>query len=174
MRETQHLPSDGLPRAGDPAAAERGLARWSRLPDPLAGVDPARLPFEPEPLLAAVFGNSPFLGEALLAEPDILRALLQDGPDATFAAVMAGVAAEPEARRARVMALLRRSRRRLALLTALADIAGLWSLEQVTGGAHPLRRPRGRARAARSRCARPPSAARSRRRAGPQPAPAAS
>ena len=31
------------------------------------------------------------------------------------------------------MALLRRSKRRLALLTALADIAGLWPLEQVTG-----------------------------------------
>ena len=66
-----------MPRIGDPAAAERGLVRWSRLPDPLAGLPPRAGGIDAERLLAAVFGNSPYLSEALLAEPDILGALLQ-------------------------------------------------------------------------------------------------
>jgi glutamate-ammonia-ligase adenylyltransferase len=121
-----------LPRIGDVAAAERGLARWVRLPDPLAGLPPLADGVDPERLLAAVFGNSPYLSEALLAEPDLLSALLRDGPDATLEAVLEELRLEPGVRRARLMALLRQSKRRLALLTALADIAGLWPLERVT------------------------------------------
>jgi glutamate-ammonia-ligase adenylyltransferase len=122
----------GLPRVGDPAAAERGLARWSRLAEPLRGVDPGTSPVDPACLLAAVFGNSPFLSEVLLAEPEVLRSLLIAGPDATLERLLAEVASAPVERRARLMTMLRQSRRRLALLTGLADLAGLWPLERVT------------------------------------------
>jgi glutamate-ammonia-ligase adenylyltransferase len=121
-----------MPRVGDAAAAERGLARWSRLPDPLDGLPAAALGIDVERLLAAVFGNSPYLSAGLLAEPAVLRALLRDGPDAVGRSVLEELQAEPGVRRARMMALLRQSKRRLALLTALADIAGLWPLERVT------------------------------------------
>ncbi len=131
MAQSQSRP-DKLPRAGDPAAAERGFARWARLAEPLRGVDPAASPVAPERLLEAVFGNSPYLGEALLAEPEVLRALLTCGPDAAFERLMAEVGAAPGDRRARLMASLRHSKRRLALLVALADLAGLWPLERVT------------------------------------------
>jgi [glutamine synthetase] adenylyltransferase / [glutamine synthetase]-adenylyl-L-tyrosine phosphorylase len=131
MTRSQSTP-DILPRVGDPAAAERGLARWSRLAEPLRGVDPRTSPVDPERLLAAVFGNSPFLSEALLAEPEILRSLLTLGPDATFAGLIEPLGAEIGERRARLMAILRQSRRRLALLTGLADLAGVWPLERVT------------------------------------------
>ncbi|MDF2781686.1 MAG: Glutamine synthetase adenylyltransferase [Geminicoccaceae bacterium] len=122
-----------LPRVGDREAAERGLARWSRLPDVLSGIAPARAPVDPDRLLEAVFGNSSHLSEALLAEPGILRGFLHDGPDAVLASLTEQLRFEASDRRARVMAGLRAAKRRLALLTALADIAGIWSLEQVTG-----------------------------------------
>ena len=124
---------DNLPRIGDPAAAERGLARWSRLRDPLGGVVPSRHAVDADRLLGIIFGNSPHLSEALLADPDILRSLLVEGPDATFERLIERLRAEPCDRRSKVMATLRQDKRRLALLSALADIAGWWSLEQVTG-----------------------------------------
>ena len=80
-----------------------------------------------------MFGNSSYLSEALLAEPGILRSFLRDGPDAVLAGLTEQLRFAASDRRARVMAGLRIAKRRLALLTALADIAGIWSLEQVTG-----------------------------------------
>ena len=121
--------TDRLPRVGDPVAAERGLARWSRLPDSLAETD---RDLDAERLLASIFGNSPYLSELLLSEPAVLSSVLADGPDVALAALLAEHGAEPPGNRTKVMANLRRSKRRLALLTALADIAGLWQLERIT------------------------------------------
>ncbi|HEX5794382.1 MAG TPA: hypothetical protein VFY19_00970, partial [Geminicoccaceae bacterium] len=50
-----------LPRIGDREAAERGLARWSRLPDALSGIAPELAPVDPGRLLEVVFGNSSYL-----------------------------------------------------------------------------------------------------------------
>ncbi|HET6520967.1 MAG TPA: glutamine-synthetase adenylyltransferase, partial [Geminicoccaceae bacterium] len=132
------LEAAALPGAGDAAAAERGLRRWphavSGLPADLADVA-AAAGTRPggRRLLEAVFGNSPFLTEALLAEPDVLAGLLRDGPDATAGRLLAEPGESPLGQRTRVMAALRRTRRRVALLVALADLAGLWPLERVTG-----------------------------------------
>jgi glutamate-ammonia-ligase adenylyltransferase len=120
---------DQLPRVGDPAAAERGFSRWLRLDDPLADLAPG---IDSHRLLESVFGNSPYLSESVIAEPAILKGLLGDGPDATLDGLLAGLTAEPPGNRAKVMADLRRARRRVALLVALADISGLWALERVT------------------------------------------
>jgi glutamate-ammonia-ligase adenylyltransferase len=114
-----------LPRVGDPAAAERALARWARLVEPARDLDAA-------PLLSAVFGNSPYLSELLLSEPAVLSDMLAQGPDATLERLLAEHASDPAGNRNKVMAQLRRTKRRVALLTALADIAGLWSLERAT------------------------------------------
>jgi glutamate-ammonia-ligase adenylyltransferase len=121
--------TDRLPRVGDSAAAERGLARWSRLPDAVACGSKA---IDLEPLLAGIFGNSPYLSELLLAEPTVLRRMLEVGPDAALDLLLADHLAAPSGNRARLMADLRRTKRRLALLTALADIIGLWTLERTT------------------------------------------
>lgn len=87
-------------------------------------------------LLAAVFGNSPYLSQSLLREAAFLRRLVTDGADPTFAGLLAQVTAEGDALpdMAGVMRCLRHAKRRAALLIALADIAGVWSLAQVTGG----------------------------------------
>jgi glutamate-ammonia-ligase adenylyltransferase len=123
---------DAPPRVGDPAAAERGLVRWKRLPDPLTGAGPSVNGIDPDRLLPAIFGNSPYLTECLLAEPGVLRSLVYGGPDATLEQLLRADR-QDGAGRSQVMAALRQARRRLALLVALADLAGLWSLEQVTG-----------------------------------------
>ena len=51
--------ADELPRIGDPAAAERGLARWSRLPDPLAGFAAAGRRLEPSACLLRCSATAP-------------------------------------------------------------------------------------------------------------------
>ena len=121
--------TDRLPRVGDPTAAERGLTRWSRLPGTLTETD---RDFDSQHLLKAIFGNSPYLSELLLSEPAVLTSLLAEGPDVALEALLAEHAAEAPGNRIKLMANLRRTKRRLALLTALADITGLWPLERTT------------------------------------------
>jgi glutamate-ammonia-ligase adenylyltransferase len=120
----------------DPAAAERALARLERLAgttsDPSLAAFLRDLPQGPlRPLLTCVFGGSPFLTDCALAEPDLLRGFAEAGPDATLARLDVEAAAVDRGDRVRLMAGLRRSRRRLALLAALADLAGAWPLERV-------------------------------------------
>ena len=128
-----------LPRAADELAASVGFARWREAAD---DGDPALAAFMRDlaadeggrKLLAALFGNSPFLTQCCLAEPGFVRRLVEEGPDAAFAAVMAALA---PARIATLdtdhaMAELRIARRRAALLIAVADIAALWPLDEVT------------------------------------------
>lgn len=103
--------------------------RWvERLRD-LGGPGVAPLP---DALLAALFGNSPYLSEIALSEPAFLADLWRDGPDAAVGREMerlAALPAEPEP----LARELRRAKRRIALSIAVADIAGLWPLAQVTG-----------------------------------------
>jgi glutamate-ammonia-ligase adenylyltransferase len=85
----------------------------------------------PEALLAALFGNSPYLSEIALSEPDFLADLWREGPDATVGRETERLAALP-AQAEPLAVALRRAKRRMALSVAVADIAGLWPLAQVT------------------------------------------
>jgi glutamate-ammonia-ligase adenylyltransferase len=123
-----------LPRIGDPAAAERGLARWARLGQaPDGGHAREGSAIDLERALAVIFGNSPYLGESALAEPDLVRAVLAGGPDRAIEGLIEQTGDTPLGARQRFMAALRRHKRRVALAVALADILDLWSLEQITG-----------------------------------------
>ena len=82
-------------------------------------------------LLAAIFGNSPFLSRTLLQELDFFAALLAGAPDAVFEGVLSE-ALEPAGDDNSLMVRLRRAKAHAALLIAIVDIAGLWPLEQVT------------------------------------------
>ena len=122
------------PRVLDEAARERGRKRWDALRATRAGEVVAVVEQEPawSALLDGVFSGSPFLTEALTAEPDLLHDLLRHGPDRTWEALEAETAAVDTADRTRLMAGLRRIRRRVALLVGLADLGGTWPLERVT------------------------------------------
>lgn len=120
-----------FPPPGDLAAAERLLRRWSdRAGPPAPGL--ARL-------LACLGGNAPYLADLALREPATIAAIERDGLQQTSRATIAAVQAlSPLTERRSVAAGLRRAKRQLALVTAIADLADAWSLEQVTGALSDL------------------------------------
>lgn len=85
-------------------------------------------------LLAALLGNSPFLGRCLLAETAVFFQLLTQDVDSVFNNVVTGITPKALENHDEValMTALRQARRQVALIVATADIAGFWSLERVT------------------------------------------
>ncbi|MCP5411483.1 MAG: bifunctional [glutamine synthetase] adenylyltransferase/[glutamine synthetase]-adenylyl-L-tyrosine phosphorylase [Alphaproteobacteria bacterium] len=87
-----------------------------------------------DPLLAAVFGNSPFLGRLAVREHGALAEYLAAGPLTVLnAAILLAHSAARADDEAQAMRLLRTARRRAALAIATADIGGVWDVAQVTG-----------------------------------------
>jgi glutamate-ammonia-ligase adenylyltransferase len=86
-------------------------------------------------LLDAVFGNSPFLANALVREPALVADLAQRGPDEAWVDLLTVTSAtlSTENDGQTLAAGLRRAKRQAALLIALADLAQVWDLERVTG-----------------------------------------
>ncbi|MEM8843377.1 MAG: glutamine-synthetase adenylyltransferase, partial [Pseudomonadota bacterium] len=80
-------------------------------------------------LIAGTAGSSPYLKGLIDREKEWLPAALQD-PDQALADVMKNAEALPVDQ---LKPGLRQAKRRLALLTALADLSGAWPLEKVTG-----------------------------------------
>lgn len=129
-----------LPGAADEAAVERGLERWRRCAQ--AGEDRALAAFvralptlrEGRALLAALFGNSPFLTHCLLSDPGFFQRLAEEGLDRGFeeAAAYLGRNGGAEVERGELMARLRIARRRVALAVGLADVADAWPLQRIT------------------------------------------
>jgi glutamate-ammonia-ligase adenylyltransferase len=129
-----------LPKPAEPARAAIGFERWAEraaAEAPPVRAAAERLAADPvtRRLLECIFGNSPFLTECLLAELDYSCKLCGGDIEDCHNAVMASLAAPDAAAgsTADIMARLRVAKRRLALASAIADIAGYWPLEQVTG-----------------------------------------
>ena len=81
-----------------------------------------------------VFRHSPFLSHCALRDLAFLRDILEQGPDTCFTRLVARMKDELAQVRDRdvLMRELRITRRRVALLTGVADIAGHWPLDKVT------------------------------------------
>ncbi|MBL8659002.1 MAG: bifunctional [glutamine synthetase] adenylyltransferase/[glutamine synthetase]-adenylyl-L-tyrosine phosphorylase [Rhodospirillales bacterium] len=128
-----------LPLPADPERAGVGLERWLTAAA-AAGpqlVERARAQAGERAvrrLLDALFGNSPYLTFLCEREPGLLAALIGDGPDPAMAAIWRniGETKKAAARGEDPSRALRIAKRRVALVTAVADIAGVWSLAQVT------------------------------------------
>jgi [glutamine synthetase] adenylyltransferase / [glutamine synthetase]-adenylyl-L-tyrosine phosphorylase len=75
--------------------------------------------------LTRASANSSFLAGLIEAYPDLVALLEKDDPDAALAAAMAANADNPAA-------TLRNRRQGVALVTAIADLAGIWDLTKVT------------------------------------------
>jgi glutamate-ammonia-ligase adenylyltransferase len=138
---TSVLDAHGLPLPADEAAVCIGRTRWLEAADDTTDANLAAFMRDlahaevGERLLAAIFGNSPFLTQCCLQEPAFLRRLVNEGPDGIFAELIDGLNhhLDPAADRVATMTALRLARRRTALLIALSDMEGHWSLPQVTG-----------------------------------------
>ena len=80
-------------------------------------------------LVEGIAGTSPYLAGLIKREADWLTQAIDD-PDAALAQVFQDMRAlAPD----QIKPGLRQGKRRLALLTAVADVAGAWPLEKVTG-----------------------------------------
>ena len=107
-----------VPRAHDADAARTARAAFADLPPALRD------------LLAATAGCSPYLQALMLRQADWLRQALTRPPESVLADLLDGITPQPtEALAVR----LRQTKGRVALLTALADLGGVWPLETVTG-----------------------------------------
>ncbi|WP_439817410.1 bifunctional [glutamine synthetase] adenylyltransferase/[glutamine synthetase]-adenylyl-L-tyrosine phosphorylase [Zavarzinia sp. CC-PAN008] len=120
------------PAAFDAAAAARGHVDFA---EALARVGSAANPADSamgRALLDGAFGCSPYLTQLCRLEPLIPGAVLERGADAVVAEAIAlaasGAAAGSEAD---LMRTLRLAKRRMALAVGLADIGGLWTMDQV-------------------------------------------
>ena len=87
-----------------------------------------------ESLLAAVADHSPFLWRLAASDHARLRDMLESDPTHAIVSALDRLAAECRSAtdQAEVMTRLRRARQFTALYIALADLGGVWGLEQVT------------------------------------------
>ena len=81
-------------------------------------------------LIAGTAGCSPYLAGLLEHEAGWISEALAGAPEAALEDELAAIKAFPDDELA---GGLRRAKRRIALLSALADIGGVWTLEEVTG-----------------------------------------
>lgn len=139
MRFTLSPDLEKHPRPADPERLARGIERFREAAD--RSDDTAIVRFARDALddpatrtvIEAALGNSPFLSQCIVRDIGFVATLFQAGPDQAFEATLAELAAaESLADSAAVGAALRKAKRQVALLTALADIAGYWPLETVT------------------------------------------
>jgi glutamate-ammonia-ligase adenylyltransferase len=86
------------------------------------------------PALEPVAGASSYLGGLMRRDPEGLGELLAAEPDAALAALLkAAEAIEASGEGDPARSALRKAKNRLALLTALCDLGGVWDLDRVTG-----------------------------------------
>jgi len=132
-----------LPVVADAEAAARGIADFDErceadrenAPDEIAAAQTFAATQAGKALLEAVFSGSPFLTQSLMREPAWLGRLAREGADHLATGIIAETRGATSALsdEAQIMRALRIAKRRLALTAALADIAGQWTLYQVTG-----------------------------------------
>ncbi len=126
-----------LPKPADREHLQIGLAHWleaaGATSDPGLGAFMKNITEKPGggALLAAIFGNSPWLTRCMLAEPAFFRTICDDGVDSAFAATLASL--DDLGPGEDIMRRLRIARRQAALVIATADISGAWNLAEVTG-----------------------------------------
>ena len=118
------------PSPADPAAAGRLIERFTEL-----GAEHAAFAATQggSALLAAIGGGSPFLSDLAIREHATVLGVSAHGPDAMLADAMQALAdVAPTAARTQVTTAMRRAKRVVALITALADLGSLWPLSRVT------------------------------------------
>src|SRR5512140_1281765 len=85
------------------------------------------------PALAPVFSASSYLASLARRDPAGLDALLADDPQGRLEDILVRTAAAADLSTEAATVRLRELKAELHLLTALADLGGVWDLDQVTG-----------------------------------------
>jgi len=125
-----------LPLPYDQAAAERLLERFAE-----RGAAAAAAAASPAgaALLAALGGHSGYLADLAVREAPTLLRCLAEGPDVALTLAYEPLQrCDPMAPRDAIAALLRQAKRQVALVTAIADLSGVWSLDRITGALSEL------------------------------------
>ena len=142
MKLLSHLSPDGegLPEPADERRLALGFGAWQEALAPAQG-DPAldaarRWSTTPrgKRLLRSIFGNSPFLSDAAVKEWAFLTRLVEEGADPLFVEIADAIElpADLGEDTAALMRRLRVAKRRVALVAAVAELVGAWSLDQQT------------------------------------------
>ncbi len=126
------------PRPADAAAAALAFQRWEEAAEAAGGATAARAralaaDSDGRALLSAIFGNSPYLTQCAVRDIAFACELLAEGPRSAWdrtVATLAGLAPQHTGSD-EIMDALRRAKRRSALAVALADLCGIWPVEQV-------------------------------------------
>ncbi|NNE79072.1 MAG: glutamine-synthetase adenylyltransferase [Silicimonas sp.] len=106
------------PRVHNTERGDEAVAQVAGLPSALAEI------------VRGAAGSSPHLADLVRREAEWLKSALTGAPEAAFEAVLS----EPAAEEARALGRqLRQQKARVSLLAGLADLAGVWDLEEVTG-----------------------------------------
>jgi glutamate-ammonia-ligase adenylyltransferase len=120
----------------DAAAADRLVERFRAI-----GETEDRLLEVPAVLamLRCLGGNSPYLAALALREPEAIVRIVTDGPDSACAHFLSSLShVSPTEKRPDVAVALRRAKRTMALVAAIADVGGIWPLERVTSALSDL------------------------------------
>ncbi len=129
-----------FPRPSDEQQAEDGIERWLTSyqtfgnPRAIANAKAFAADFDGHLILSGVFGNSNYLTQCAVKDPEFAFDLFTRGPDSCFAGVMDDLTAirNSEINAADLARDLRRAKRRAALTIAVADITGVWQVPKVT------------------------------------------
>jgi [glutamine synthetase] adenylyltransferase / [glutamine synthetase]-adenylyl-L-tyrosine phosphorylase len=143
MKLLSHLSPDGqgLPEPADQRLLALGFGAWNEALG-LAQDDPAvgsarRWSATPsgKRLLGSIFGNSPFLSGVAVKEWAFLTRLVEESAGPLFVEIADAIELRADFGEdtAALMRRLRIAKRRVALVAAVAELAGAWSLEQQTG-----------------------------------------
>ena len=142
MKLLSHLSPNGdrLPEPADLRKLALGLGAWDEVIASAEDVHAAYLARSwsaagpGKRLLASIFGNSPFLTGIAVQDWAFLNRLVEEGADPLLVEIAANVEATQDLGEdtAALMRRLRVAKRRVALVAAVAELAGTWSLEQQT------------------------------------------
>ena len=83
-------------------------------------------------LIAGAASNSPYLAQLMEREADLLPEFLSRDPEETLTGLLTSLPVDERPTRGDMMRLLRELKRRASLIIALADLSGIWRLDQTT------------------------------------------
>jgi [glutamine synthetase] adenylyltransferase / [glutamine synthetase]-adenylyl-L-tyrosine phosphorylase len=131
---------DGLPKPADSRKLALGWEAWRDAialaqEDDVAAFARSWSALTPgKHLLTSIFGNSPYLSGIAVKEWAFLGRLVDEGADPLFSEIAASIEKTEDLGEDReaLTRRLRVAKRRVALLAAVAELSGIWSLDQQT------------------------------------------